>query len=147
MDRDEEIPTPPGAPETNAPEADAPETDALGTDAPVPAQTITGSAATPARSPSRLDAVDRREPLFRDFGGYRLRLDPADLARLRELAGSRGKSDEELGEAFFDGQAERLAGAVAGDVPAPAELRIVVDPYTRQAFVALENRIKGILSF
>jgi hypothetical protein len=96
---------------------------------------------------SRPDLLDRQEPLYRSCGGYRLRLEPADLARLRELPGSRGKSDEELGESFFDGQAERLAASVAGDVPSGAELRVVVDPYSRQAFVALENRIRGILSF
>lgn len=95
----------------------------------------------------RPDLTDRREPLYRECKGYRLRLDPPDLARLRELAGSRGKSDDELGEAFFDGQAERLAASIADDVPAPSEIRVVVDPYSRQAFLALENRIRGILSF
>jgi hypothetical protein len=120
-----------------APEAEAPA-----------AQTVTGSVPPPpARAPSRPELVDVREPLYRECKGYRLRLDPPDLARLRELAGSRGKTDVELGEAFFDGQADRLAASVAGDVDAPAELRVVVDPYSRQAFVALENRIRGILSF
>ncbi len=76
-----------------------------------------------------------------------MRLEPPDLARLRELPGSRGKSDDELGETFFDGQAERIAASVAGDVPDGSELRVVVDPYSRQAFVALEKEIRGILSF
>ena len=93
------------------------------------------------------DLLDRREPLYRECQGYRLRLDPADLARLRELAGSRGRSDDEIGEAFFDGQADRLAESLAGDVPTPSEIRVIVDPYSRQAFLALENRIRGILSF
>ena len=79
--------------------------------------------------------------------GYKLRLDPPDLARLRELPGSRGKSDTEIGEAFFDGQAERLASSIKDDVPSPSELRVVVDPYSRQAFLALEGTIRGILSF
>jgi hypothetical protein len=109
---------------------------------------VTGRVPAPVPPPaSRPDLLDRQEPLYRSCGGYRLRLEPADLARLRELPGSRGKSDEELGESFFDGQAERLAASVAGDVPSGAELRVVVDPYSRQAFVALENRIRGILSF
>jgi hypothetical protein len=108
---------------------------------------LTGApAATPPRA-ARPDLSDRREPLYREVQGYRLRLDPPDLARLRELPGSRGKSDTEIGEAFFDGQADRLAAAVVGDVPSPSELRVVVDPYSRQAFLALENRIRGILSF
>jgi hypothetical protein len=112
------------------------------------AVTVTGHApASLPAPPARPDLLDRQEPLFRDFGGYRLRMEPADLARLRELPGSRGKSDEELGQSFFDGQAERIAASVAGDVPSGAELRVVVDPYSRQAFVALENRIRGILSF
>ncbi|HEY4230631.1 MAG TPA: hypothetical protein VGO79_10695 [Thermoanaerobaculia bacterium] len=112
------------------------------------AVTVTGRApALLPAPPARPDLLDRQEPLFRDFGGYRLRLEPADLARLRELPGSRGKSDEELGQSFFDGQAERIAASVAGDVPSGAELRVVVDPYSRQAFVALENHIRGILSF
>ena len=93
------------------------------------------------------DLIDPREPLYRECRGYKLRLDPPDLARLRELAGSRGKSDDELGEAFFDGQAERLVASIADDVAAPSEIRVVVDPYSRQAFLALENRIRGILSF
>ena len=112
------------------------------------AQILTGSVPPPpAHAASRPELVDAREPLYRECKGYRLRLDPPDLARLRELAGSRGKTDVELGEAFFDGQADRLAASIAGDVDAPAELRVVVDPYSRQAFVALENRIRGILSF
>ena len=120
---------------------------------PVPvAEAVTGELpkqAAPARKSAapRPDLTDRREPLYRECKGYRLRLDPPDLARLRELAGSRGKSDDELGEAFFDGQAERLAASIADDVPAPSEIRVVVDPYSRQAFLALENRIRGILSF
>jgi hypothetical protein len=111
------------------------------------AQTVTGSARPPAPAAARPDLKDRREPLYRDCRGYRLRLDPPDLARLRELPGSRGRSDEEIGEAFFDGQADRLAASLADDVPTPNEIRVVVDPYSRQAFLALENRIKGILSF
>jgi hypothetical protein len=122
---------------------------------PVPlpvAEAVTGALAkenAPARKAAapRPDLTDRREPLYRECRGYRLRLDPPDLARLRELAGSRGKSDDELGEAFFDGQAERLAASIADDVPSPSEIRVVVDPYSRQAFLALENRIRGILSF
>jgi hypothetical protein len=121
-----EAPTSPAAPVASAPTAPAP-------------------AAAP--SPSRPALVAARDPLFRECRGYRLRLDPPDLARLRELPGARGKSDEELGEQFFDGQAERLAESIAGDVPAPSEIRVVVDPYSRQAFLALENRIRGILSF
>ena len=110
------------------------------------AEARTGAAAAPPKG-TRPDLADRREPLYREIQGYRLRLDPPDLARLRELPGSRGKSDTEIGEAFFDGQAERLANAIQGDVAAPSELRVVVDPYSRQAFLALENRIRGILSF
>jgi hypothetical protein len=114
---------------------------------PPAATALTGARTAPPPRAARPDLSDRREPLYREVQGYRLRLDPPDLARLRELPGSRGKSDTEIGEAFFDGQADRLAAAVAGDVPSPSELRVVVDPYSRQAFLALENRIRGILSF
>lgn len=111
------------------------------------AEALTGERkSAPARG-ARPDLIDRREPLYRECKGYRLRLDPPDLARLRELPGSRGRTDDEIGEAFFDGQAERLASAIADDVPTPSEIRVVVDPYSRQAFLALENRIRGILSF
>ena len=117
----------------------------------VVAETVTGSLPEPSRppaaKPSRPDLKESREPLYRECRGYRLRLDPPDLARLRELPGSRGKSDVEIGEAFFDGQADRLAASIVDDVPAPSEIRVVVDPYSRQAFLALENRIRGILSF
>ena len=95
----------------------------------------------------RPNMLELREPLFRETGGYRLRLDPADLARLRELPGSKEKTDRELGEMFFDAHSERLTGAVADDVPAPAELRVVVDPFSRQAFLALGRTIRGIVSF
>ena len=116
--------------------------------APVPvAEAVTGAPPAPPVKGSRPDLLDRREPLYREVKGYKLRLDPPDLARLRELPGSRGKSDTEIGEAFFDGQAERLASSIADDVPAPSELRVVVDPYSRQAFLALEGTIRGILSF
>ncbi len=91
--------------------------------------------------------LEPREPLYRETGGYRLRLDPPDLARLRELPGSKEKTDRELGEQFFDTHSERLTGAVADDVPAPAELRVVVDPFSRQAFLALGKTIRGIVSF
>jgi hypothetical protein len=114
----------------------------------VVAETATGRLIPPAPpAAKRPDLIDRREPLYRECRGFRLRLDPPDLARLRELAGSRGKSDDELGEAFFDGQADRLAASLVDDVPAGNEIRVVVDPYSRQAFLALENRIRGILSF
>ncbi len=113
-----------------------------------PAQAVTGSVpAGPPPGTTRPGLVERREPLYRESRGFRLRLEPADLARLRELAGSRGKTDAELGEAFFDGQADRIVAAVSDDLAPPAELRVVVDPYTRQAFVALGSSIRGIVSF
>lgn len=116
--------------------------------APVIAEASTGQPApAPPAKAERPRLVLAREPLYRESRGYRMRLDPPDLARLRELPGSKGLSDEELGEAFFDGQTERFAEALAEDVPAPAEIRVVVDPYSRQAFLALENKIRAILSF
>ena len=125
-----------------------PEQDPEPAETPRPAETVTGSVpAGPLPGTARPSLVDVREPLYRECRGYRLRLEPADLARLRELPGSRGKTDAELGEAFFDGQADRIAAAIAEDLAPPAELRVVVDPYTRQAFVALANSIRGILSF
>jgi len=95
----------------------------------------------------RPELVEAREPVYREAGGYRLRLDTADLARLRELPGSKGKTDSELGEQFFDGQAARLVAGLQGDVPSPAEVRVVVDPYSRQAFLAVGRTIRGIVSF
>ena len=100
----------------------------------------------PPRGP-RPDLVLSSEPLYRDAAGYRMRLEPPDLARLRELPGSKGKSDQELGETFFDGQAARFTASLAEDVPAPADVRVVVDPYSRQAFLAVEKKIRSILSF
>ena len=124
--------------------------------APVIAETVTGQAdslapqseaAGASTKPERPRLELARHPLYREALGYRMRLEPADLARLRELPGSKGKSDEELGEAFFDGLSERFTTALAEDVPAPAEIRVVVDPYSRQAFLALDKKIRAILSF
>jgi len=123
------------------------ENDAVSPPPPAAVKAVTGARpAAPAKG-TRPDLTDRRDPLYREIQGYKLRLDPPDLARLRELPGSRGKSDTEIGEAFFDGQAERLASSIKDDVPSPSELRVVVDPYSRQAFLALEGTIRGILSF
>jgi hypothetical protein len=91
--------------------------------------------------------VESREPLYREEKGFRMRLEPPDLARLRELPGSKGKTDRELGEEFFEQQAGRFAESLAEDVTPPAEVRVVVDPYSRQAFLAIERTIRSILSF
>ena len=123
---------------------------------PQPQETHPPSAPAPPRPPElradrmrgpRPEMIESREPLYRESGGYTLRLDPPDLARLRELPGSKGKTDRELGELFLDGHAERLTGAVSDDVPVPAEVRVVVDPYSRQAFLAVGKTIRGIVSF
>jgi hypothetical protein len=142
------------APEAHPPPVVTPETEPPAVVAPETKPAV----ATPARDRSpgprversrgpRPDMLEPREPLYREAGGYRLRLDPPDLARLRELPGSKEKTDRELGEQFFDAHSERLTGAVADDVPAPAELRVVVDPFSRQAFLALGRTIRGIVSF
>ena len=112
--------------------------------APVPAK---AGAAPPAAGGARPAPVESREPLYREAGGFRRRLEPADLARLRELPGSKGKSDRELGEEFFEKLAPRFAQSLAEDVAPPAEVRVVVDPYSRQAFLAIERTIRSILSF
>jgi hypothetical protein len=138
------------------PQAVPPASETPATEPPAVATPERPAAASPPRDPAprversrspRPDMLELREPLFRETGGYRLRLDPADLARLRELHGSKEKTDRELGEMFFDAHSERLTGAVADDVPAPAELRVVVDPFSRQAFLALGRTIRGIVSF
>jgi hypothetical protein len=126
-------PAPSEPPQTRAPAAPVP---------PRPAE----QRAERMRGP-RPELLESREPLYRESGGYTLRLDPPDLARLRELPGSKGKTDRELGELFLDGQAARLTGAVSDDVPVPAEVRVVVDPYSRQAFLAVGKTIRGIVSF
>jgi len=114
---------------------------------PVVAEATTGQPGPAAPAAHRRELVLSREALYREKRGYRMRLEPADLARLRELPGSKGKSDEELGESFFDAQADRFTEALSEDVPAPAEIRVVVDPYSRQAFLALDRTIRAILSF
>jgi hypothetical protein len=91
--------------------------------------------------------LEEREPVFHDEGGYRMRMEPADLAKLRELPGAKGKTDRELGQEFFKGQSARLIASMAEDVETPAEVRVVVDPYSRQAFLAVGRTIRGIVSF
>ncbi len=86
-------------------------------------------------------------PVDRECGGYVFRLFPPDVVKLRELAGARGKSDETLAAEFFDAQAPRWAASLADNLPPPADVRIVVDPYSRQAFMAAGNTVYSILSF
>lgn len=117
------------------------------------ASTTTGSGAhseagSPAgRRPSRPSLSIERNAVLRDHAGYAFRLEPSDLANLRELPGARGKSDEELGAEFLAAQCDRLVAALAGDLPAPAAIRVLVDPYSRQAFLAHGDRVRGIVSF
>ncbi len=113
----------------------APSSERVGAPAPSPS-----GAAPPA-------LVENPEPLYREAGGFRMRLEPADLVRLRELPGSKGKTDRELGEEFFEKLSSRFAASLAEDVEPPAEVRVVVDPYSRQAFLAIERTIRSILSF
>jgi hypothetical protein len=96
---------------------------------------------------SRLDRPRARTAVSREARGYTLRLEPADLARLRELPGSRGRSDEELGEEFLAGHSDKFASALAGDVDSPEKIRVVVDPWSRQAFLAVGKTIRAIVSF
>ena len=135
----------PRASSTAAP-ADAASDSASPTAPAPPPRSVAESRPRPGRD-ARPELLESRDPLYRELQGYRLRLDPPDLARLRELPGSKGKTDRELGEQFFEGQSARLAAALAEDVPAPAEIRVVVDPYSRQVFLALESRIRAIVSF
>jgi hypothetical protein len=86
-------------------------------------------------------------PAEREAGGYRFRLLAADVAKLRELPGARGKNDDLLASEFFDSQADRWAESLAGTLPPPAEVRVVVDPYSRQAFLASGRTVYSILSF
>lgn len=117
-------------------------------EAPPPPAAPRSEAASPAgRRPPRPDLIVERAPVSREHGGYAFRLEPFDLARLRELPGSRGKTDEELGEEFLAAHGDRLVSALAGDLPAPANVRVLVDPYSRQIFLALEERVRGIVSF
>jgi hypothetical protein len=105
-------------------------------------------AAAPGGRPSARPSLSvERAPVLREQGGYLFQLEPPDLANLRELPNARGKSDEELGKEFLEAYGDRLVAAIADDLPAPASIRVLVDPYSRQAFLALGNRVRGIVSF
>jgi hypothetical protein len=125
------------------------ETPAAPPAAPAPASPVVRSeAGSPAgRRPSRPDLLVEKMAVSRDHAGYAFRLEPSDLANLRELPGARGKTDEELGAEFLETQCDRLVAALAGDLPAPAAIRVLVDPYSRQVFLAHEDRVRGIVSF
>jgi hypothetical protein len=82
-----------------------------------------------------------------EAGGYQFRLAPAEVAKLRELAGARGRSDEDLSAEFLKTQSVRWAESLAGVLPSPAEVRVIVDPYSRQAFLASGRTVFSILSF
>src|SRR5688572_14665356 len=93
-------------------------------------------AASPAgrRAPARPSLAAERPAVSRDQACYSFGLEPPDLANLRGLPGARGKTDGELGTGFLAAHAERLAAALADDLPAPAAVCVLVDPYSRQAF-------------
>ena len=95
----------------------------------------------------RSELLETQEPVWHDAEGYRLRFEPRDLTRLRELPGSKGKTDRELGQSFFESFAARLTASLEGDVETPADVRVIVDPYSRQAFLAVGRTIRGIVSF
>ena len=113
-----------------------------------PAPGARSEAAAPGgRRPSRPGLSVDRAAVSRDHAGYTFRLEPPDLANLRELPGARGKTDEELGTEFLAAQGDRLAAAISEDLPTPSSIRVLVDPYSRQVFLAFEDRVRGIVSF
>jgi hypothetical protein len=140
--------TKPPSEEAPWPAADAPAAnEAVAAPEPEPAEKPEPVAAPPPSKGARPALAESQEPLYREAGGFRMRLEPADLARLRELPGSKGRTDRELGEEFFEKLSSRFAESLAEDVAPPAEVRVVVDPYSRQAFLAIERTIRSILSF
>jgi hypothetical protein len=48
---------------------------------------------------------------------------------------------------FLSAQAPRWAQSLADTLPPPADVRVVVDPYSRQAFLASGRTVFSILSF
>jgi hypothetical protein len=137
-DQDDERPEKPEAPAS----AEAP-----GPAAPASSGVRSEAASPGGRRPSRPNLSGEKISVSRDHGGYAFRLEPSDLANLRELPGARGKTDEELGAEFLASQCDRLVAALAGDLPAPAAIRVLVDPYSRQVFLAHQDRVRGIVSF
>jgi hypothetical protein len=141
----------PGALPTSAEDAAPPAPAEEDAAAPPPARREPARPKAPAAPPRpaapRPALLEPAEPVYRSAGGFHLRLEPADLVRLRELPGSKGRTDRELGEEFFEKQADRFARSLAEDVTPPAEVRVVVDPYSRQAFLAIERTIRSIVSF
>ena len=134
-----------------APEVEpAPALESEPTVVPAPPIAVAPEPAPPPAAASRAPRpvpVESAEPIFCRAGGFTLRLEPRDLVRLRELPGAKGRTDKELGEEFFEKQADRLVRSLAEDVAPPAEVRVVVDPYSRQAFLAIERTIRSIVSF
>ena len=112
-----------------------------------PAPPRSEAAAPAGRRPARPDLSIERSAVSREHAGYTFRLEPSDLANLRELPGARGRTDEELGTDFLLAHGDRLAAAIADDLPAASRVRVLVDPYSRQAFLAVEDRVRGIVSF
>jgi hypothetical protein len=112
-----------------------------------PAPTRSEAAAPAGRRPARPDLSVERSAVWREHAGYTFRFEPSDLANLRELPGARGRTDEELGAEFLLANGERLVAAISDDLPVASSVRVLVDPYSRQAFLAVEDRVRGIVSF
>lgn len=131
----------------NGNESETPDS-AAGAGRVTPVSPLRSEAGSPAgRQPVRPSLSVERTSVLREHAGYAFRLEPSDLANLRELPGAKGKTDEELGTEFLDTHRDRLVAALAEDLPAPASIRVLVDPYSRQAFLAIEDRVRGIVSF
>src|SRR5262245_65640951 len=94
--------------DTDQPDLPADELDDTAAAEPEPAAVaVTGDVAPPPPpAAKRPDLQARHEPLYRECRGFRLRLDPPDIARLLELPGSRGRSAEQLAQALFHSQAD-----------------------------------------
>ncbi len=79
-------------------------------------------------------------------GSWVLTLEPQQCARLRELPDWSERDEDFVAESFLSGKADKWSRSLAGVTPG-SELRVIVDQFSRQAFLIDGSTVVHIDSF
>lgn len=102
---------------------------------------------SPLAPPKDEEKIPAKPPRWKvPAGSWVLTLDETQCARLRELPNWSGRDEDFVAEDFLGGKASRWAAALSG-IPAGTELRVLVDQFSRQAFLIDGQLVVHIDSF